>query len=179
MCRRLYRAGDAAFVEDPTYFKAIRTIRDSGMSLVGVKTDEEGLMPNDLADAIARAAENGKCPRILYLVPAYSNPRGCTLSQERWIAIVDICRRAGVYVVADDPYRLLGKPETVCATHETSDIVVWLGSFSKLLHQGSDWAGLKLLRTLWVCSIRENSAAVGAFPSLPVASSRRVSAVAY
>jgi 2-aminoadipate transaminase len=45
---------------------------------------------------------------LLYLVPAFANPTGTTLSPARQLAVVEVAARYGVRVVADEVYRLTG-----------------------------------------------------------------------
>ena len=138
-CRQLGRPGDVAFVEDPTYFKAIATMSETGLELRSVETDEGGLDPVSLLKGILAAKEEGKRPRFIYTVPTFSNPLGRTLSPSRRREIVRICSAHDMLVVSDDPYSLLHFCDEESKAEDPfseSSRVVSLGSFSKLLAPG-------------------------------------------
>jgi DNA-binding transcriptional MocR family regulator len=82
---------------------------------------------------------------MFYTVPTFQNPAGTLLAQSRRPEVVEICRRAGVLVVEDNPYGLLaldGEPVRALRADATDDSVVYLGSFSKTIAPG--------LRVGWV-----------------------------
>ncbi len=70
--------------------------------------DDDGLIPEALEEAIRRTAAAGREAKFLYTVPNFHNPAGVTLAAGRRPRILDICRRAGLLVVEDNPYGLLG-----------------------------------------------------------------------
>ena len=51
--------GDVVFVEQPTYFLALRIFQDHGVQVVGLASDGDGPDPDDLA---RRAAEHARTP---------------------------------------------------------------------------------------------------------------------
>ena len=74
--------GDRLLVEAPTYSGSLAFLRPSGANLVGIQTDEGGLVPADL-DRILTNWNNGKKPKVLYTIPNGSNPTGGSLNEER------------------------------------------------------------------------------------------------
>lgn len=129
------------YVEDPTYFKALKTLRDLRCRVVAVETDDEGLLPSSLKDA-AGEDEGGDQVRILYTIPTFHNPRGGTLSAHRRRRVLDVCRSRRIrLIVEDDPYFLLARDKAPShfvslATHGCEPIVTYLGSFSKIVAPG-------------------------------------------
>jgi DNA-binding transcriptional MocR family regulator len=130
--------GDVVFAEAPTYVGALTTFASYEANVVHVAMDEEGLIPEALRDAIVRVRARGWKAKLLYTVPNFQNPAGRTLSQRRREEILDICRRAGVLVIEDNPYGLLrfaGEP--IPALRAAADEgVIYLGSFSKTFAPG-------------------------------------------
>src|SRR5690606_40979584 len=62
---------------------------------------------SDLEEAIKDVAASGRRAKFLYTIPTYQNPAGVTLSEERRERVLDICERANLLVVEDDPYSQL------------------------------------------------------------------------
>jgi 2-aminoadipate transaminase len=103
VCTLFTRPGDRVLVADPTYHLALAQFVDHGLSVVGVASDAGGIVPEALEEAL-RAGPAA----LVYLVPAFANPTGTTLSPERQAAVVDLAARHGVRLVADEVYRVTG-----------------------------------------------------------------------
>ena len=134
ICTLFTRPGDTVLVEDPTYFLALRIFADHGLKMVGVPLDSQGLRTSDLERVLARTR-----PRLLYTIPAFHNPTGVTLSAERRGALVELCRRHPLPLVADEVYHLLAygePPPPPMATDSDSGPLFSIGSFSKILAPG-------------------------------------------
>jgi DNA-binding transcriptional MocR family regulator len=134
LCTLFTREGDTIFVEEPTYFLALRIFRDHHLTIVPIATDEHGLIPASLEGRLASAT-----PKFLYLVPTFQNPSGHTLSQERREQILQLAERHNFLIAADEVYQLLnfaGKPPTSFGAYVDSERVLSLGSFSKILAPG-------------------------------------------
>ena len=139
------QSGDTVFVEEPTYYLIGRIFLDHGLKVVGVPTDRDGLD----VDALELMLLDGHRPRLLYVIPAYQNPTGATLSPGRRHRLIQLAQRYGFTVLADEVYQLLHygppPPPPLAAIDDTSHgCVVSLGSFSKILAPG--------LRLGWVHS---------------------------
>src|SRR5580692_6178097 len=106
--------------------------------VVHVAMDDDGLIPEALEEAIRRTAATGRQAKFLYTVPNFHNPAGVTLAAGRRPRILDICRRAGLLVVEDNPYGLLGfDGEPMRALRaDDGEGVVYLGTFSKTFAAG-------------------------------------------
>ncbi|SDT73715.1 aminotransferase-like domain-containing protein [Actinoplanes derwentensis] len=96
--------GDVVLAEGPTYVGALGVFQAAQAQVRHVAMDAEGLIPAALEEAIARTDGRAK---FLYTIPTFQNPAGVTLSEERRELILDICERAGLLVVEDDPYGML------------------------------------------------------------------------
>ena len=130
--------GDVVLVEEPTYVGALNTFESYQVQVEAVEMDDDGLVPELLEARIAALQTAGKNIKFLYTIPNFNNPSGITLAQERRQQIVDICRRANILVLEDNPYGLLryeGQPlEPLRARHP--DDVIYMGSFSKIFAPG-------------------------------------------
>jgi 2-aminoadipate transaminase len=130
--------GDVVLVEAPSYVGALGAFAAYQANVVHVPMDDDGLIPEALQEAIERTAAAGKRAKFLYTVPNFQNPAGVSLAAGRRHRILDICRRAGLLVVEDNPYGLLGfESEPIRALRaDDADGVVYLGTFSKTFAAG-------------------------------------------
>jgi 2-aminoadipate transaminase len=130
--------GDVVLVEAPSYVGALGTFRQYEASVVHVEMDHDGMIPESLRSAITTLRAAGRKIKFLYLIPNYQNPTGVCLPADRRTEILDICREAGIFVVEDNPYGLLGfdKPSPNAMRAEDSENVIYLGSFSKTIASG-------------------------------------------
>ena len=130
--------GDVVLAEAPSYVGALGAFTAYQARVVHVTMDDDGLIPGALEEAIGRAGAAGRRPKFLYTVPNFHNPAGVTLAAGRRLRILDICRRAGLLVVEDNPYGLLGFDGEPMRALRADDAegVVYLGSFSKTFAGG-------------------------------------------
>jgi len=130
--------GDVVICEAPSYVGALGVFSAYQCDVVHVEMDSDGLVPAALEQAIAAIAAAGRRAKFLYTIPNFHNPAGVTMSLARRGQVVDICRRAGLLVLEDNPYGLLGfdtEPLPALRAAE-SEQVVYLGSFSKTFAPG-------------------------------------------
>ncbi len=130
--------GDVILVEAPSYVGALGAFASYQAQVVHVAMDDDGLIPEALQEAIRRTAAAGRKAKFLYTVPNFHNPAGVTLAAGRRHRILDICQRAGLLVVEDNPYGLLGfDADPMRALRADDDEgVVYLGTFSKTFAAG-------------------------------------------
>lgn len=134
LCTLRTAPGDVVFVEEPTYFLALRIFADHRLRVVGLPTDEHGLVIEALEEALKRQR-----PTLLYIIPTHQNPSGATLPLERRRRLVELSQRHGFTVLADEVYHCLsyGVPSPPpMASFVDSGTVLSLGSFSKILAPG-------------------------------------------
>jgi DNA-binding transcriptional MocR family regulator len=136
--------GDVILAEAPSYVGALSVFSTYQTEVVHVAMDGDGLIPEAVEQAIAACAAAGKRVKLLYTIPNYHNPAGVTMSAARRARIAESCRSAGVAVLEDNPYGLLGFDGTVhrAMRADDADNVIYLGSFSKTFAPG--------LRVGWV-----------------------------
>jgi len=134
LCSLFTQAGDTIFVEEPSYFLALKIFADHHLNVISIETDENGLIPASLEEKLA-----GSRPRFLYLIPTFQNPTGHTLLQERRKQIVQLAQEHDFIIATDEVYHLLSytqQPPKSFAAYIDVENVISLGSFSKILAPG-------------------------------------------
>lgn len=130
--------GDVVLAEGPTYVGALGVFQAAQAQVVHVPMDADGLIPEALELAIAETARAGRRAKFLYTIPTFQNPAGVTLCEERRDRVLDICERAGLLVVEDDPYGQLSfdgeAPRPLRARRREG--VFYLSTFSKTFAPG-------------------------------------------
>ena len=130
--------GDVVFVEAPSYVGALGVFRAYECDIVHVAMDDEGLVPEALAEAITQARAAGKKPKMIYTIPSFHNPAGVTQGPERRQRVLEVAKRENLLLLEDDPYGLLGfdgaPPRAIRADDDQQ--VIYLGSFSKTIASG-------------------------------------------
>ncbi|MHB9027730.1 MAG: aminotransferase-like domain-containing protein [Candidatus Latescibacterota bacterium] len=138
--RQIMDPGETMIIEAPTFMGTLDSIKNSGFNLVEVPIDENGIRTDLLRDTLARLKREGIHPKIIYIMSNYHNPAGIMLSQERRRELPGIAEEYGCFVVEDDAYSELLYDEeldqTVVKAYDTTDSVIYLGSFSKLVSPG-------------------------------------------
>ncbi|WP_246268600.1 PLP-dependent aminotransferase family protein [Nonomuraea typhae] len=130
--------GDVVLAEGPSYVGALGTFSAYQAKVVHISMDDQGLVPESLAQTIYALQAAGNTIKFLYTIPTFHNPGGVTLNAARRQQVLDICQRAGILIVEDNPYGLLGfdgDPMRALRA-DNPDGVVYLGSFSKTLAPG-------------------------------------------
>ncbi len=130
----LASAGDTVFVEEPSYFLALRIFADHGLRVVSIPTDDEGIIPEAL-----EAELKHRRPRFLYTIPVFQNPTGVTLALARRERLAALSRAYDFTIVADEVYQFLyfdALPPSPLATYIDRGNIVSLGSFSKIAAPG-------------------------------------------
>jgi len=130
--------GDVVLVEAPSYVGALGTFSQYQAAPVHVETDDNGMVPAALNEAIKSVRSAGRKIKFLYLIPNYQNPTGVMLSADRRTEILEICAREEIFIVEDNPYGLLGfdRPSPNAMRAQDSENVIYLGSFSKTIASG-------------------------------------------
>ena len=100
--------GDVVICEAPSYVGALGVFRSYQCEVVHVAMDEQGLNPSALADALRALRRAGRTVKFLYTIPNHHNPAGVTQSLDRRLELLQLCERADLLVVEDNPYGLLG-----------------------------------------------------------------------
>ena len=135
--------GDVVLMESPSYLGAINAFKCCEPNFVEVPTDEGGMIMEEL-DKILATTERVK---MIYVIPDFQNPTGRTWSLERRLKFMEIVNKYEVPVIEDNPYgelRFEGEYLPALKSLDTKGLVVFLGTFSKILAPG--------YRLGWVCA---------------------------
>jgi len=130
----LVQREDAVIVERPTYDRTLLSLRGRGADVRMVELESDGI---DVA-AVERVLAAGAKPKLAHIIPNFQNPAGCTLSEAKREALLDLARRYGFTIFEDDPYVALRFEGTQLPTMLSMDAesVVYASSFSKTVCPG-------------------------------------------
>jgi DNA-binding transcriptional MocR family regulator len=135
LCTLYTRPGDLVFVEEPTYFLALRIFEDHNLRVTPIPVDGQGLRRDALEGHLDEFV-----PKFIYTIPTFQNPSGLTLSQVRREKLVELAQRYNFLVLADEVYHLLPytqtPPQAFAVFAERVEQVISINSFSKILAPG-------------------------------------------
>jgi 2-aminoadipate transaminase len=112
-----------------------------------IEMDGDGMPIDELESVLDRLQAQGRRPKFIYTIPNFHNPGGVTMSLPRRRRLVEVARERELLVLEDNPYGLLryeGKPLPTLYSLDAqavgrggaSDLVIYLGTFSKILSPG-------------------------------------------
>ena len=133
--RVLTSEGDAVICEDPSFIGSLNCFRSHGCELVGVPIDADGMN----IEALEKAVKNTPNAKFIYTIPNFQNPGGTTLSLEKRRKMYEIAKENNLVILEDNPYgnlRVEGEDVPSIKSMDTDGIVVYAGSFSKILAPG-------------------------------------------
>ncbi|CAN7292166.1 PLP-dependent aminotransferase family protein [Trinickia sp. LjRoot230] len=99
--------------------------------LVGIPSDDEGLLPDRLEDACKRMRV-----KAIFVVPNLQNPTVVTMSLARRAALVDIARRHHIAIIEDDVYGPLLRKRLPTIASLCPELTFHIASTSKVLAPG-------------------------------------------
>ncbi len=126
--------GDAVAIEQPTYPRALQVFRAFGAEMLPVPWDSAG----PRLDVFARLLER-HAPKLFYCQPSAHNPTGLAMSPERRRGLLEAATRRGLPIVEDgfDPSLSYGgRPPAPLKAQDRAGIVIYIGTFSKVLFPG-------------------------------------------
>ena len=135
--------GDVIILESPSYLGALNAFKACEPTFVTIPTDENGMIMEELEKVLA-TTENVK---MIYVIPDFQNPSGRTWPLDRRQKFMEIVNKYEIRVVEDNPYgelRYEGDDMLALKSMDTKGLVVFLGTFSKILAPG--------YRLGWVCA---------------------------
>ncbi|HSY82123.1 MAG TPA: PLP-dependent aminotransferase family protein, partial [Gemmatimonadaceae bacterium] len=115
---------DRVCMEDPGYPGAALAFEARGARVVGLSVDDEG-MTVPRGDA-----------RLVYVTPGHQFPLGISMSLRRRLALLEWASGSGAMILEDDydsEYRYSGRPVPALQGLDRRGIVLFAGSFSKVL----------------------------------------------
>ena len=127
--------GDTIICEEPSFIGSLNAFRSHGCKLKGVPIDSDGMNIDELEKEIK------ECPdaKFIYTIHNFQNTGGTTLSLEKRKAMYRLAKENGLLILEDDPYgnlRVDGEDVPSIKSLDTDGIVIYAGSFSKILAPG-------------------------------------------
>jgi GntR family transcriptional regulator/MocR family aminotransferase len=132
LCMRLLGdPNDLAWLEDPCYWGTRNLLHASGLSIRAIPVDAEGLCPS---------AEDFKAvPRFIFLSPSHQYPLGMVMSLARRRLLLEYAKQNNCWIIEDDydsEFRYSGRTIASLQGLDTSNHVLYMGTFSKTLFPG-------------------------------------------
>ncbi|MFH0736921.1 MAG: PLP-dependent aminotransferase family protein [bacterium] len=145
LVKLLGKQGGRVFVESPTYGMVIPTFMYYGCEIVGIPMNDEGI---DLTE-VEKEFKNG-LPAFLYTMPNFQNPTGITTSQQHREKLIALFEKYSVPIIEDafeEEMKYFGKVPLPIKAMDINQIVMYVGSFSKILFPG--------IRIGWIAANKE------------------------
>jgi GntR family transcriptional regulator / MocR family aminotransferase len=131
--RVLIEPGDTIALEDPGYLSARKVFLSHQVNLLPIPVDASGLV----VEYLTQLTRAGMPPvRLLSVTPSHQFPTGATLSLSRRLALLQWSRKTGAIIIEDDydsEYRYGDQPMPALQGLDSSDSVIYMGTFSKVL----------------------------------------------
>ena len=134
-CKAFCNEGDTVICENPTFIGALNAFRSNGANTVGVELEDDGINIEKLEETI----KNTKNAKLIYVIPTFQNPAGITTSYEKRKKIYELAKKYKLVIIEDNPYgelRFAGDEIPTIKSMDTEGLVVYCGSFSKILSAG-------------------------------------------
>jgi len=125
--RLILNPGDQVCVEEPGYPGAAMAFEALGAKICPAPVDSEGM---ELPGLSARRA------KLVYVTPGHQFPVGTTMSLARRLQLLEWARRSGALIFEDDydsEFRYAGRPVPALQGLDRQGLVIFSGSFSKVL----------------------------------------------
>lgn len=129
--RLLCDEGDVVWIEEPAYWGVRNLLLSSGLQLVPIRVDDEGIWP--------AASELARPPRLIVVAPSHQYPLGMVMSLARRRMLLDYARQVSCWILEDDydsDFRYGTRPLPSLQGMDDADRVLYAGSFSKTLFPG-------------------------------------------
>jgi GntR family transcriptional regulator/MocR family aminotransferase len=127
VARLFVNPGDRVCIENPGYIGATAVFQSLGAKTSYVPLDEEGMK---LGESTLRGA------RLVYVTPGHQFPLGIAMSLSRRLQLLESARKSGALILEDDydsEFRYAGRPVPALQGLDRHGLVLFTGSFSKVL----------------------------------------------
>ncbi|MGL5873358.1 MAG: PLP-dependent aminotransferase family protein [Xenococcaceae cyanobacterium] len=126
--RILVDSGDAIAIENPGYLGARRVFQTQAAKLLPIPVDESGLI-------VSKLFELPK-PKLVYITPSHQFPTGAVLSLSRRLELLNWAQQTNTIIIEDDydsEFRYRSRPIPALQGLDRHNLVVYMGTFSKIL----------------------------------------------
>lgn len=132
--KALTNTGDCIITEIPTYKSALYLANYLGLKVTGIPMTVEGLNLDILE------SELKKCrPKLIYTMPTFQNPTGLSTSQAHREKLLNLCEKHCIPLIEDgfeEEMKYFGKAVLPIKSMDKNHVVIYLGTFSKVLFPG-------------------------------------------
>jgi GntR family transcriptional regulator / MocR family aminotransferase len=125
--RLFLNPGDRVCMENPGYPGAAIAFRAGGAKVSALRLDDEGMQVQ---------AGSMRGARLVYVTPGHQFPVGVTMSLARRLRLLEWAGKSGALILEDDydsEYRYAGRPVPALQGLDQHGLVLFTGSFSKVL----------------------------------------------
>lgn len=122
------KSGDFIACDEITYNGWLEICQNLGRHSIGIKCDQEGMLPDSLEKAVKENSIRG-----VFLMPTLHNPLSTFMPLKRRKEIVEVCRKHGLWIIDDDAYRFLHPSPIESFAHLYPENTFWIQSFTKSL----------------------------------------------
>jgi DNA-binding transcriptional MocR family regulator len=140
---KVFLDGSAIATDELTYpnFRLMAT--DRGIKLIACASDEDGMLPQALAEAATRQGV-----KAVFLMPTVHNPLGTVMPIDRRLALADIIRQHRLLLIEDDAYRFLEPDAPTPISFLVPELGCFIFSLSKPVAPGVKLAYLVVPESL-------------------------------
>ncbi len=118
--------GKTVAMENPTYWKAYRTLANAGYTVAGLSADSGGIRMEEIRRLM---------PDIIYTMPSHHFPTGRVMPMKRRLELLQWAgEKTGRFLIEDDydsEFRYRGKPVPSLQGSDRNGTVIYLGTFSR------------------------------------------------
>ncbi|MBF7687139.1 MocR-like pyridoxine biosynthesis transcription factor PdxR [Acinetobacter rathckeae] len=132
ICHTLLKHGDLGWYEDPGYPFARKLLEHSGMRLLPVHVESDGL-------DISLGKKIGLNARFAVVTPTHQSPSGVTLSLAKRLELLEWATQQNSWIIEDDydsEFKYHGRPLPALKSLDINDRVLYAGTFSKVIFPG-------------------------------------------
>lgn len=126
---------DVLVCEAPSFVGALNTFRSYNSELVGVTVEPDGMSMIELEKVL----DENPNAKLIYTIPNFQNPSGVTMSLEKRKKLYELALAHDCLIIEDNPYgdlRYYGEDVPAIKSFDTEGIVIYSGSFSKVVSPG-------------------------------------------
>jgi DNA-binding transcriptional MocR family regulator len=134
--RAVTQPGDTVAVESPCFFGLLQALESLGLRALEIPTSPS---TGIAIEALAFALQTHPDIKAVVVVPNLQNPLGSVMPDAHKASLVELCSRAGIALIEDDPYRELvdaAQPPRSLKAWDTDGTVIHCTSFNKTLAPG-------------------------------------------
>lgn len=134
LLKHLATPGTQIVVERPTYGRALQLFRLHNIDIIEVNMTPKGMDLNHLEILLKQHQ-----PKMVYTMPNFHNPTGISTNQAHREKLLQLCEHHNTLLLEDgfeEELKYFGKAPLPLKSMDKKGIVIYLGTFSKVLFPG-------------------------------------------